>query len=62
MKQLHFTFGPVQEFVSEARKTADLWTGSYLISYLAAHAIAGVLEAGAEEGDFFPRIAGKTPS
>ncbi len=58
MKQLHFTFGPVQEFVSEARKTADLWTGSYLISYLAAHAIAGVLEAGAEEGDFFPRIAG----
>jgi len=58
MKQLHFTFGPVQEFVSEARKTADLWTGSYLISFLAAHAITGALEAGAKEGDFFPRIAG----
>ncbi|MBA3473292.1 MAG: type III-B CRISPR-associated protein Cas10/Cmr2 [Rubrobacter sp.] len=58
MKQLHFTFGPVQEFVSEARKTADLWCGSYLISYLAAHAIDGALEAGAKEEDFFPRIAG----
>lgn len=57
MKQLHFTFGPVQEFVSEARKTADLWCGSYLISYLAAHAIDGALEAGAKEDDFFPRIA-----
>jgi CRISPR-associated protein Cmr2 len=54
--RLHFTFGPVQEFVSEARKTADLWTGSYLISYLAAHAINGALKAGANEEDFFPRI------
>ncbi|MBA3430581.1 MAG: type III-B CRISPR-associated protein Cas10/Cmr2 [Actinobacteria bacterium] len=59
MKQrLHFTFGPVQEFVSEARKTADLWTGSYLLSYLAAHAINGALEAGANEDDFFLKITG----
>jgi len=54
--RLYFTFGPVQEFVSEARKTADLWSGSYLISYLAAHAINGALKAGATEEGFFPRI------
>lgn len=58
MRRLHFTFGPVQEFVAEARKTADLWTGSYLISYLAAHAITGALKASAREEDFFPRITG----
>lgn len=58
MTQLHFTFGPVQEFVSEARKTVDLRCGSYLISYLAAHAINGALEVGAREEDFFPRIVG----
>lgn len=58
MKQLHFTFGPVQEFVSEARKTVDLWCGSYLISYLASHAIKETLEAGAKEEDFFPKMTG----
>ena len=32
---LLFTIGPVQDFIATARKTQDLWSGSYLLSYLA---------------------------
>jgi CRISPR-associated protein Cmr2 len=39
---LHFTFGPVQEFVAQSRKTRDLWAGSYLLSYLAGKAMAAI--------------------
>lgn len=39
---LHFTFGPVQGFVSQARRTRDLWAGSYLLSYLAGCAMRAV--------------------
>jgi CRISPR-associated protein Cmr2 len=31
---LLFTIGPVQSFISKARKTSDLWSGSYMLSYL----------------------------
>jgi len=31
---LLFTIGPVQSFISKARKTSDLWAGSYMLSYL----------------------------
>jgi CRISPR-associated protein Cmr2 len=31
---LLFTLGPVQEFIATARRTQDLWMGSYLLSYL----------------------------
>lgn len=41
---LHFTLGPVQGFVSQARRTRDLWAGSFLLSYLAGHAMKAVLE------------------
>lgn len=37
---LHFTFGPVQGFVGQARRTRDLWAGSYLLSYLAGCAMS----------------------
>lgn len=29
-----FTIGPVQSFIASARKTEDLWSGSYLLSYI----------------------------
>lgn len=29
-----YTIGPVQSFIASARKTRDLWAGSYLLSYL----------------------------
>lgn len=40
------TFGPVQEFLAEARRTRDLWAGSYLLSYLAASALVAAEKAG----------------
>lgn len=33
------SIGPVQEIISQARKTIDLWAGSYLLSYLIYQAI-----------------------
>jgi len=43
-KYLHFTLGPVQGFVSQARRTRDFWAGSFLLSWLTAHAIKAVQE------------------
>ncbi len=42
----HFTIGPVQGFVSQARRTRDLWAGSFLLSWLAGQAMAAVFEQG----------------
>ena len=39
---LHFSLGPVQGFIGTARRTRDLWAGSFLLSWLTAHAIATV--------------------
>ena len=33
------SIGPVQSFIASARKTEDLWAGSYLLSYLVEQAI-----------------------
>jgi CRISPR-associated protein Cmr2 len=45
---LHFTLGPVQGFVGQARRTRDLWAGSYLLSYLAGCGMKVVKEEGGE--------------
>jgi CRISPR-associated protein Cmr2 len=45
---LHFSLGPVQGFVTQSRRTRDLWGSSYLLSFLAGHALNGALGAGAE--------------
>ncbi|MGI5868568.1 MAG: type III-B CRISPR-associated protein Cas10/Cmr2 [Kiritimatiellia bacterium] len=45
---LLFQLGPVQDFIAQARSTRDMWSGSYLLSWLMAHAIVAVLEKGAE--------------
>jgi len=42
---LHFTLGPVQGFVSQARRTRDFWAGSFLLSWLTAKAMAAVQDA-----------------
>ncbi|GIX17750.1 MAG: hypothetical protein KatS3mg119_1936 [Rhodothalassiaceae bacterium] len=42
---LHFTLGPVQAFVAQARRTQDLWAGSFLLSWLAGHAMKAVVDA-----------------
>ena len=42
----HFTLGPVQGFVAQARRTRDFWAGSFLLSWLAAVAIKSVQKQG----------------
>lgn len=46
MMHLHFTLGPVQGFVAEARRTRDLWAGSFLLSWICANAMKAVLDGG----------------
>jgi CRISPR-associated protein Cmr2 len=49
----HFTLGPVQSFVSQARRTRDFWAGSFLLSWLSAVAIKAVQQ---QEGKIlFPK-------
>lgn len=40
---LLFSIGPVQSFISTARKKKDLWSGSYILSYLAEQIISYLL-------------------
>jgi CRISPR-associated protein Cmr2 len=54
---LSFAISPVQEFVSAARTTRDLWTGSYLLSWLTGHAIRAV----GEKNLILPRIENENP-
>ena len=46
--KLSMTLGPVQGFVASSRRTRDLWGSSYLLSWLAGHAITAALEHGAQ--------------
>ena len=43
---LLFQIGPVQEFIAQARKTQDLWSASYLLSFLIAQAMLTVADEG----------------
>jgi CRISPR-associated protein Cmr2 len=45
---LALSLGPVQTFVRAARTVRDLWTGSYLLSWLTRQAMEPVLAMGAE--------------
>lgn len=46
---LHFSFSPVQAFVSQARRTRDLWAGSYLLAWLSGQAISSILKDNAND-------------
>lgn len=43
---LDISIGPVQGFVSQSRRTRDLWGSSYLLAFLSAHAMWGAHKAG----------------
>ncbi len=56
---LKFQLGPVQDFIAQARSTRDLWSGSYLLSWLTA---AGLKALSAEIGPdavIFPSLRGQ---
>jgi hypothetical protein len=38
-KLFFFQLGPVHEFISQARSTRDLWSGSYQVSWMAGRVI-----------------------
>ncbi|MCY4560228.1 MAG: type III-B CRISPR-associated protein Cas10/Cmr2, partial [Chloroflexi bacterium] len=44
--RLDISIGPVQGFVAQSRRTRDLWSSSYLLSFLAGHAMHGAQSAG----------------
>lgn len=56
---LMFTVGPVQSFIEAARKTEDLWMGSYILSYLVATAMEKVQGDGIEI--IYPAIGEQSP-
>lgn len=47
---LIFSIGPVQSFIASARKIEELWSGSYLLSYLAEKAMSFMFEQAATCG------------
>ncbi|MCW3488687.1 type III-B CRISPR-associated protein Cas10/Cmr2 [Dethiobacter alkaliphilus] len=52
-----FTLGPVQSFIRQARKTRDLYAGSYILSYLCRGAIESLqLRCGAKAEIIFPSL------
>lgn len=45
---LSFSIGPVQSFVAQARRTRDLWAGSWLLSHLAETALVATEKLGGQ--------------
>ncbi|MDM8561252.1 type III-B CRISPR-associated protein Cas10/Cmr2 [Candidatus Parabeggiatoa sp. HSG14] len=52
----HFTIGPVQSFVAQARRTRDFWAGSFLLSWLAGVAMVSVRKQAGENNIAFPTV------
>jgi CRISPR-associated protein Cmr2 len=55
---LLMSFGPVQEFIAQARSASDLWAGSHLLSRIAWQAMALVCERFGPDAVLFPDLHG----
>jgi len=55
---LMFQIGPVQDFIAQARKTQDLWSGSYLLSFLIAQAMLAIADQVGPDAIVFPQLRG----
>ena len=55
---LMFQLGPVQDFIAQARSTRDLWSGSYLLSWLIAHAMKAISDEIGPDAIIFPNLRG----
>jgi len=51
--------GPVQEFIAQARTTRDLWSGSYLLSWLIAHGIKAITDEVGPDCILYPALRGQ---
>lgn len=58
MDMLLFQFGPVQDFIAQARSGRDLWSGSYLLSWLMAHALKAVSDRIGPDSIVSPSLRG----
>jgi CRISPR-associated protein Cmr2 len=58
---LMFSLGPVQAFIAQARKTRDLWLGSFLLSKLMEAAMEGIDKQGTFVFPTDPKIDGWIP-
>lgn len=54
-----FTIGPVQEFIAAARKTVDLWSGSYMLSWLSWQAMKVICDELGPDSIIFPDLMGQ---
>ncbi len=51
--------GPVQEYIAQARRTLDLWSGSYLLSYLVAAGLKHIALNYGPDNVIFPNLCGQ---
>lgn len=56
VRLMHFTLGPVQGFIADARRLRDFWAGSFILSLLSGHAMVAAKNAKADI--LFPLIDG----
>jgi CRISPR-associated protein Cas10/Cmr2 subtype III-B len=56
---VRFQLGPVQEFIAQARSTRDLWSGSYLLSWLMAAGLKALSAEAGPESVIFPNLRGQ---
>lgn len=55
---LAMSFGPVQDFIAQARTTSDLWAGSHLLSRLAWEGLKLICEQLGPDAVIFPQLRG----
>lgn len=53
------SIGPVQSFISTAKRTEDFWMGSYLLSYLISKGISIILKKLGPDHIIFPNVKGQ---
>lgn len=56
---LIFNLGPVQDFIAQARSTRDLVSGSYMLSWLIAHAIKEIADEVGPDNIIYPSMRGQ---
>jgi CRISPR-associated protein Cmr2 len=56
---LKFQLGPVQDFIQAARSTRDLWSGSYLLSWLMAAGLKAFTAQVGPDAVIFPNLRGQ---
>lgn len=56
---LLFQIGPVQDYIAQARRTLDLWSGSYLLSYLVGCGLRHIALQFGPDNVIFPNLCGQ---